>query len=177
MRASELKLKQASAVLGVTPKDLQNLVQFRIVRPREGGSQYRFDPEALLQAKVAWHLKRALGVSTDYLANLVAAFSKARERGETSDIRILSRPQGSSIEIEVKIPVRRLVKELNERLPLAEVYRDLPRGRKRPGWKKEFMKAVQEAAGDLGEVPESAVRQAIAQHRSARGGQPEMTVA
>ena len=34
MLAVELKLKQASAVLGIDPKDLQNLVQFQVLRPR-----------------------------------------------------------------------------------------------------------------------------------------------
>ena len=34
MREIELKSKQASAVLGVAPKDLQNLVQFGLVKPR-----------------------------------------------------------------------------------------------------------------------------------------------
>jgi hypothetical protein len=33
MQSVELKLKQASAVLGVAPKDLQNLVQFKVLRP------------------------------------------------------------------------------------------------------------------------------------------------
>ncbi len=178
MRDDALKLKQASAVLGVAPKELQNLVQFRVVHPRRNGSEYRFDREALLQAKVAWHLKRSLGVPTGYLANLVAIFAKARaEKGETNDIRILSRPRGSSIEIEVKIPVRRMVQELNERMPLAEVSRDLPKGRKRPGWKKEFLAAIQEAAGDLGELSQNEIRKVIAQRRSVRGRQPEMTVA
>jgi hypothetical protein len=30
---TDLKLKQASAVLGVPPKDLQNLVQHGVIRP------------------------------------------------------------------------------------------------------------------------------------------------
>lgn len=178
MRDSSLKLKQASVVLGVAPKELQNLVQFRVVRPRRGGSEYRFDAEALLQAKVAWLLKRSLGVPTNYLATLVATFAKARaEKGDMNDIRILSRPQGSFIEIEVKIPVRQLMKELNERMPLADVNRDLPRGRKRPGWKKEFLSAVQEASAGLSTVSEGEIRRVVAQHRSARGGRPEITVA
>ena len=33
MKTVELKLKQASAVLGVDPKELQNLVQFKVLRP------------------------------------------------------------------------------------------------------------------------------------------------
>ena len=43
MEAMELKLKQASAVLGVAPKDLQNLVQFKVLRPTRRDSFYWFD--------------------------------------------------------------------------------------------------------------------------------------
>ena len=43
----ELKLKQASAVLGVRPKDLQNLVQSGVLRPRRVGAVYYFDRKAL----------------------------------------------------------------------------------------------------------------------------------
>ena len=49
----ELKLKQASAVLGVSPKDLQNLVQFKVLRPTRRDSFYWFDNRLLLEAKVA----------------------------------------------------------------------------------------------------------------------------
>ena len=34
MQAVELKLKQASAVLGMPTKELQNLVQFGVMKPR-----------------------------------------------------------------------------------------------------------------------------------------------
>ena len=40
MVAMELKLKQASAVLGVSPKDLQNLVQFKVLRPTRRDNFY-----------------------------------------------------------------------------------------------------------------------------------------
>ena len=53
MEALELKLKQASAVLGVAPKDLQNLVQFKVLRPTRRDSFYWFDNRLLLEAKVA----------------------------------------------------------------------------------------------------------------------------
>jgi hypothetical protein len=43
MKGIELKLKQASAVLGVTPKDLQNLVQFKVLSPVRRDSFYWFD--------------------------------------------------------------------------------------------------------------------------------------
>ena len=51
--AIELKLKQASGVLGVAPKDLQNLIQFDILRPTRRNSFYWFDSRLLLEAKIA----------------------------------------------------------------------------------------------------------------------------
>ena len=52
-----LKLKQASAVLKVEPKELQNLVQFGVVKPKRVDGVYLFDKEALLTAKVAFRLR------------------------------------------------------------------------------------------------------------------------
>ena len=53
MQTVDLKLKQASAVLGVDPKDLQNLVQFKVLFPPRRDSFYWFDNRLLLEAKVA----------------------------------------------------------------------------------------------------------------------------
>jgi hypothetical protein len=67
MEAIKLKLKQASIVLGVTPKDLQNLVQFKVIRPARREGVCWFDRTILLQAKVAFYLKKSLGSSSDLL--------------------------------------------------------------------------------------------------------------
>jgi hypothetical protein len=53
MQAVEFKLKQASAVLGVSAKDLQNLVQLKVIRPERRDNIYWFDCRLLLEAKVA----------------------------------------------------------------------------------------------------------------------------
>jgi len=42
-----LKLKQASTVLQIEPKELQNLVQFGVVKPRRLEGTYFFDADAL----------------------------------------------------------------------------------------------------------------------------------
>ena len=60
----QLKLKEASFVLGVSPKDLQNLVQFGVLHPRRQDRFFVFDSPTLLQAKVAFYLKESLGTST-----------------------------------------------------------------------------------------------------------------
>ncbi len=54
MQAVEFKLKQASAVLGVSTKDLQNLVQLKVIRPARRDNFYWFDRRLLLEAKVAF---------------------------------------------------------------------------------------------------------------------------
>src|SRR2546425_7304134 len=133
MQTVELKLKQASAVLGVDPKDLQNLVQFNILHPPRHDSFYWFDNRLLLEAKVAFYLKESLGTSTEVLALFTQALSKNLKEVEPTRFRYVwlrSRPAGGRELIEVRIPLRNLAKELERQLPRAAVYQDLPRGRK-----------------------------------------------
>jgi len=179
MQDVELKLKQASAVLGVDPKDLQNLVQFKVLRPRRRDSFYWFDNRLLLQAKVALYLKESLGTSTDLLARFTQALSENLTREELAAPRYIwlrSRPATSREPIEVRIPLRDLAKELDEQMPRAEVYRDLPRGRKRRGWKRDFVRSLQTAARDLSGITESQIEDAVRGYRAAKKRLPEITV-
>ena len=56
MQAVELKLKQPSAILGVPAKDLQNLLQLKVIRPARWNNFYWFNNRLLLEAKVAFYL-------------------------------------------------------------------------------------------------------------------------
>ena len=179
MQDVELKLKQASAVLGVAPKDLQNLVQFKVLRPRRRDSLYWFDNRLLLQAKVAFYLKESLGTSTELLALFTQALSQTLTAEDFTAPRYVwlrSRPAAGREPIEVRIPLRDLAQDLDEQLPRAEVYRDLPRGRKRPGWKREFVRSLQTAARDLSGITESQIVDAIRGHRAEQKRLPEITV-
>src|ERR1700687_26769 len=179
MQTTLLKLKQASAVLGMPAKDLQNFVQFGVVKPKRREGLYWFDANVLLQAKVGWYLKQSLGVSTNYLARFVQLACKAvvsADKGRQF-IWVRSRPSSGSVAIEIKIPVRSLAEEIEERLPLAKLYRDLPKGRKRSVWKAEFLDALGEAAVDLGGVSDEDIRQAVKKQRKATKSEPEITVA
>jgi len=103
----ELKLKQASAVLGVDPKDLQNLVQFKVLRPRRRDSFYWFDNRLLLAAKVAFYLKESLGSSTEVLARFTEALSNNLKEEESTRLRYVwlrSLPARGREPIEVRIP-------------------------------------------------------------------------
>jgi hypothetical protein len=150
-----LKLKQASAVLGIPSKDLQNFVQFGVVRPKRRKGLCWFDQSVLLQAKIGWYLRVSLGVSTNHLARLVQLTCRAaKARRDPRFISVSSRPFPGSEAIEIKIPVRSLVEGIEERLPLAGVCKDLPTGRKRAGWKADFLDTLRDAAVDLGDLSE-----------------------
>src|SRR5215471_591654 len=103
MQNTPLKLKQASAVLGVAPKDLQNLVQFKVLRPARRDNFYWFDNRLLLEAKVALYLKDSLGISTEVLALFTRALSNLKTEDVTK-VRYLSlrsRPARGRESIEV----------------------------------------------------------------------------
>jgi hypothetical protein len=179
MQSLTLKLKQASAVLGVPPKDLQNLVQLGVIRPLRRNSVCWFDTHLLLEAKVAFYLKEALGSSSDLLARFTKAFSKDLSKAKMADlgdICLRSRPLNGTSSVEIKIPVRSLARELENRIPLATVYKDLPKGRKRASWKKSFLRSAQKAAADLGDISEEQILKTVREYRSGRKKPPEITV-
>ena len=89
MQNVKMKLKQASAVLGVPPKELQNLVQFGVLRPKRRARVCFFDANVLLQAKVAGYLKESLGTSTRYLVLFTRALSQFSDK-EVSKRNILT---------------------------------------------------------------------------------------
>src|SRR5262245_46326519 len=133
----ELKLKQASAVLGVPAKDLQNLVQSRVIRPRRRASLYYFDRKTLLQARVVTYLKLPPGASTAYLSRFATAVAKLPDfaSGQPATVCLKAKFHPDEPPLLVMIPLGALAAELERRLPLADIAKDLPRGRKRPGWK------------------------------------------
>jgi hypothetical protein len=176
MRDRELKLKQASAVLGVRPKDLQNFVQAGVLRPRRVGPLYYFNRKALVSAKVALFLKDSLGTSTRYLTKFTRAVSEVPgfATGAAETVRVQA-GAGDEQPLSILIPLRGLVAELDERLPLAEQARDLPRGRKRAGWKEELRAALREGAVDLAGTSQAEITKILKSDRRERR-KPELTV-
>src|SRR5260221_12737024 len=148
MGAIELKRTRASAVLGVAPQDLQSLVQFKVLRPTGRDRLYWFDNRLLLEAKVALYLKESLGTSTEVLALFVRALSGLTDEEVTRlrYVSLRSLPTRGREPIEIRVPLRELAKELDERLPRSVIYRDLPRGSKRPGWKRKLTRSLKAAA-------------------------------
>ena len=97
------KLNRASAILGVRKKDLQNLVQFGVIRPRRRGGLYLFDISSLYEAEIATTLKIALGMSTPRLSEFVRAFSRSvrhdREKPSILVFRIGPSWERSNLEV------------------------------------------------------------------------------
>ena len=178
MQSIRLKLKQASAVLGVSPKDLQNLVQLGVLRPSRRNRVYWFDPGLLLQAKVAFYLKDSLGSSSDLLARFTAALSldSRGKLNELQDVSLCSRPASGKEAVEIRIPLRSLAMQLEKQLPRANAIRDLPRGRKRAGWKKDFARSLEAAAIEMGDVSEEEILKTVQETRAmlARKKQPKL---
>jgi hypothetical protein len=179
MKKAQLKLKQASAVLETSPKELQNLVQFGVLRPKQRAGLFVFDTMTLYVAKVALFLKSSLGTNTEMLSEFTAALLDRLPslwEGGTGTVVFRSRPLPGSMAVEVKVPFRELAQQVEERLQRVELYKDLPRGRKRPGWKKEFLATLEEAAREMGEISSEEVLKAVREYRNENKRKPEVTI-
>jgi hypothetical protein len=179
MALRALKLKQASAVLRVEPKELQNLVQFGVVKPKRVDGTYLFDKETLLTAKVAFRLKESLGTRGNVLSKLIDVF-RASEKGlrikNPEYVIFTCRFSADEEPIKLGVPFRSLGEEIDLGMNRADLYRDMPPGRKRAGWKKEFLKTLSEAAKDIGEISAEEIQCTVGSYRQ-ESRSPEITVA
>ena len=179
METTSLKLKQASAVLKVHPKDLQNLVQFGVVKPKRAKGTYLFDAKALLTAKVAFCLKESLGTGTNVLVRLIKAFHASEKQIRATNpeyVVFTCRFAQGDEPVRLGVPLRSLEEQIQNDMGRVALYRDLPRGRKRPGWKREFLATLSDAAKDMGNVSEKEILQTIGEHRQERRLRPEIAV-
>jgi|SRR5579863_6883532 len=179
MSEERFKLKQASAVLQMDTKELQNLVQFGVVRPKQWEGTYFFDTNALLAAKIAFYLKEYLGTRTSVLAKFMNAFFLSEKKLKFENPRYVvfeCRPSAEEDPIKLGVPFRALSEQIEQRLSRASLYKDLPPGRKRRGWKKEFLESLTKAAKDIGEISEEEISRTVRSYRRERSA-PEITVA
>ena len=165
-------------MLEVAPKKLQNLVQFGVVRPYRGAGTYLFDRKVLLAAKVALYLKESLGTRTSVLSKLMDAFSASEEhlRAENPNYVVFScRLAAEQEPIKLGVPFRALDEQVEERMNRADLYKDLPRGRKRRGWKKEFLESLRQASKGIGEISEEEILRTVRAYRKEKRA-PGITV-
>lgn len=175
----QLKLKEASFVLGVSPKDLQNLVQFGVLRPRRQDRFFVFDSPMLLQAKVAFYLKESLGTSVPLLARFTKEIFKEMpmsKRGQARNISILSRPLRGKNPVRIEVPLQALAAELESQMPVTESSRNRSQTNERSRWKGEITRTFTEAADDLKGITEREILDEIKRYRAERKKSPEITV-
>ncbi|PYU25069.1 MAG: hypothetical protein DMG30_06540 [Acidobacteria bacterium] len=181
MTGQALKLKQASAVLQVPPKELQNLVQFGVVKPKRSEGTYFFDANTLLKAKFAFCLKQSLGTPAARLSKWMDVFSASEERlkieNPTYVLFVYRVTSGEQPPMKLAVPFRALREQIEKRMSQLYLYKDLPRGRKRRGWKKEFLASLAEAAKDMGQTSEEEILNEVRTYRKKRRRMPEITVA
>src|SRR5260370_12883867 len=157
-----------STVLWVPPNDIQCVKMLGVNRTARLKRVCLFYTNRLLDAKVALYLNETLVSSSDLLARFTEAFSKnlgKAKMGDLEDICLRSRPLNGTDAVEIKIPVRSLARELEDQIPRASAYKDLPKGRKRAGWKKDFLQSVQKAGADLRDISEEEILKPVREHR------------
>jgi hypothetical protein len=173
MPTIQLRLKEASEVLGVAPKDLQNLVQFGVLQPQRKDRFFVFDSALLLEAKVAFYLKESLGTSVP----LLARFNKeifSVPLGSKSNISILSRPLRGKEAIKIEVPLRALAAELEAQLPVRGSATS--NGTRSANWKKEISRTFERASDDLKKTSKKGLLNEIKLYRAQRRKTPEITV-
>src|SRR5260370_35542559 len=119
MKAKRIKLKQGRGVLQVPPKDLQNLVQFGVVKPKRSEGKYVFDANTLLTAKVALYLKDSLGTRSSVLSKLMDAFSSSEEELKTENptyVVFKFRLFAEQKPFNLGLPFRSYAKKIKERV-------------------------------------------------------------
>jgi hypothetical protein len=157
---SKLKLKKAGFVLGISPKDLQNLVQFGVLRPRRQDRFFVFDSPTLLQAKVGFYLKESLDSSAPLPARITKEIFKdmpVSKRGQARNISMLSRPLRGKKPVRIEVSLQTLAAELEAQISVTESRRNRSKANQRSRWKDEISRTFAEAAEDLKGVAEQEI--------------------
>jgi hypothetical protein len=121
---------------GVSSKELQNLVQAKVIYPRRKDNLYWFDRRVLLEVKMALYLKESLGFPSKFLSHFDGAPSRsiaAEGPGTRRFVSLQPVPQRGQYPIESRIPLGSLAREGAEQMPQAEAQKDLQRRRRRAG--------------------------------------------
>jgi len=140
---------------------------------------YFFDTSALMVAKVACYLKESLGTRMSVLSKLMEAVSASEGEFKSENPKCIMfncRLAAEEEPIKLGVPFRAFGEQIEERMNRADLYKDLPHGKKRPGWKKEFLESLTEAAKDIGEVSGEEILRMVRSCRKERRA-PEITVA
>jgi DNA-binding transcriptional MerR regulator len=171
----QLKTGQVAAVLGITPKQIQNDVDAGYVRPTVAGqgrgSTRLFSVEDVVRIKALEILVQAYGLERQRAATLLA---RAWPRRLTPSTKVLVIPpavtsSGEGIDLEpIRLPLGAIVKTTTQRIHrvLAE-YREKKRGRP-VGWSQQMRQSLAEVSASLQGASDAQIRREIAAYRATR---------
>jgi len=169
MQRGGIEAQASQRRVGRAAEALQNFVQARVLKPRRRLGLCYFDTAAASGDCRA--LPQGIIGGLDELPHQVCRRSRAVTRFETHTpaiVRLRASAWKGDPPVEIRIPLGALAAELRRRLPLADVARDLPPGRKRLGWKRDFLASVREAAVELKGVSDRQITDAVHAYRRDR---------
>src|SRR5262249_59114739 len=97
-------------------------------------------------------------------------------RKDLRDSWLSSRRLNGRDAVEIRIQTRALAQELEDQFPLASAYADLRKGRRRAGWRKDFLRRLQKAGTGLADISEEQILKTVREYRSGRKKPPEITL-
>ena len=123
-------------------------------------------------------MKESLGSSNELLSLCTDAVSRRIGKEGPKSRRFLSLrslpPRGQK-PIEIRIPLGSPACEVQEQMPRSVAAKELPRGRRRAGWREEMSRALGESAKQIGDVSTREILVAVKADRRRRRGLPEVT--
>jgi DNA-binding transcriptional MerR regulator len=175
MTSIRLKTGQVAAVLGITPKQIQNDVDAGYVWPTVAGqgrgSIRLYSLEDVVRIKVLEILVQAYGLERQRATALLA---RAWPQRLAPSARVLVIPlavtaSGEGIDLEpIRLPLGTIVKTTKQRIhSVLEEYREKKRGRP-VGWSQQMRQSLAEVSTSLQGASDEQIQQEITAYRATR---------
>ena len=175
MTMLQLKAGQVAAVVGISPKQLQNDVDAGYVRPTVAGqgrgSVRLFSVDNVVQLTVLELLVQAYGLERRRAATMLAHVWPPRLTKRRKVLLIppahTARSAGLALE-PIRLPLHVIVEATEQRITqVLATYHEKRRGRP-AGWAQQMRQALADLSEPLQQVSDGQIQHAIATYRAAR---------
>ncbi len=175
MATLQLKTGQVAAVVGITPKQVQNDVDAGYIQPTVAGqgrgSVRLFSLDAVVQLTVLELLVQAYGLERQRAATMLAQVWPSHVTKRLKVLRIPPTPTATSAGVPLEpicLPLYTILKATEERITqVLTTHRERKRGRP-AGWSQQMRQALAEVSEPLQRVSEAQIQDTIAAYRATR---------
>jgi hypothetical protein len=175
MASIQLKTGQVAAVLGLTPKQIQNDVDAGYVQPTVAGqgrgSTRLYSVEEVVRIQVLEILVQAYGLERQRAATLLARAWPQRltPSAKALVIPLAVRSSDEGIDLEpIRLPLGAIVKTTKQRIRrVLEEYQEKKRGRP-AGWSQQMRQSLAEVSAFLQGASDAQIQREIAAYRATR---------